>query len=159
MVIAGVAARAGAPPATWAARAMPVATAAMVIRSHALTRGVMLSGPGVNHGSFGQNVCAMRLRAGLGAQPAAAGDPDLVLHAIWDGVSYTATGRQPRVPAKDRPPASATAVTRVTHSCHLIEIGGRTILTDPWFAAKPGFTTRASRSPWTWTGCPTSTRC
>jgi L-ascorbate metabolism protein UlaG (beta-lactamase superfamily) len=26
---------------------------------------------------------------------------------------------------------SKTAVTRVTHSCHLIEIGGRTFLTDP----------------------------
>ena len=32
-----------------------------------------------------------------------------------------------------------TAVTRVTHSCHLIEIGGRTLLTDPWFSAKPGY--------------------
>jgi hypothetical protein len=27
---------------------------------------------------------------------------------------------------------SKTAVTRVTHSCHLIEIGGRTFLTDPF---------------------------
>jgi L-ascorbate metabolism protein UlaG (beta-lactamase superfamily) len=34
---------------------------------------------------------------------------------------------------------SATAVTRVTHSCHLIEIGGRTFLTDPWFSTKPGY--------------------
>jgi L-ascorbate metabolism protein UlaG (beta-lactamase superfamily) len=33
----------------------------------------------------------------------------------------------------------ATAVTRVTHSCHLIEIGGRTFLTDPWFSTKPGY--------------------
>jgi L-ascorbate metabolism protein UlaG (beta-lactamase superfamily) len=33
----------------------------------------------------------------------------------------------------------ATAVTRVTHSCHLIEIGGRTFLTDPWFSVKPGY--------------------
>src|SRR5271163_4147598 len=32
-----------------------------------------------------------------------------------------------------------TAVTRVTHSCHLIEIGGRTFLTDPWFSTKPGY--------------------
>lgn len=32
-----------------------------------------------------------------------------------------------------------TAVTRVTHSCHLIEIGGRTLLTDPWFSVKPGY--------------------
>jgi len=31
------------------------------------------------------------------------------------------------------------AVTRVTHSCHLIEIGGRTFLTDPWFSTKPGY--------------------
>ena len=32
-----------------------------------------------------------------------------------------------------------TAVTRITHSCHLIEIGGRTFLTDPWFSARPGY--------------------
>ena len=32
-----------------------------------------------------------------------------------------------------------TAVTRVTHSCHLIEIGGRTFLTDPWFSTRPGY--------------------
>jgi L-ascorbate metabolism protein UlaG (beta-lactamase superfamily) len=31
------------------------------------------------------------------------------------------------------------AVTRVTHSCHLIEIGGRTFLTDPWFSTRPGY--------------------
>jgi L-ascorbate metabolism protein UlaG (beta-lactamase superfamily) len=31
------------------------------------------------------------------------------------------------------------AVTRVTHSCHLIEIGGRMFLTDPWFSTKPGY--------------------
>jgi len=34
---------------------------------------------------------------------------------------------------------TTTAVTRVTHSCHLIEIGGRTFLTDPWFSTKPGY--------------------
>jgi L-ascorbate metabolism protein UlaG (beta-lactamase superfamily) len=34
---------------------------------------------------------------------------------------------------------SKTAVTRVTHSCHLIEIGGRTFLTDPWFSIRPGY--------------------
>ncbi|MFI7000470.1 MBL fold metallo-hydrolase [Nocardia sp. NPDC050175] len=34
---------------------------------------------------------------------------------------------------------STIAVTRVTHSCHLIEIGGRTFLTDPWFSTKPGY--------------------
>ncbi|MEU6082670.1 MBL fold metallo-hydrolase [Streptomyces sp. NPDC047108] len=28
------------------------------------------------------------------------------------------------------------AVTRVTHSCHLIEIGGLTLLTDPWFSER-----------------------
>jgi L-ascorbate metabolism protein UlaG (beta-lactamase superfamily) len=33
----------------------------------------------------------------------------------------------------------ATAVTRITHSCHLIEIGGRRFLTDPWFSTKPGY--------------------
>jgi L-ascorbate metabolism protein UlaG (beta-lactamase superfamily) len=32
-----------------------------------------------------------------------------------------------------------TAVTRITHSCHLIEIGGRTFLTDPWFSERPGY--------------------
>jgi L-ascorbate metabolism protein UlaG (beta-lactamase superfamily) len=28
-------------------------------------------------------------------------------------------------------------VTRVAHSCHLIEIGGLTVLTDPWFTDRP----------------------
>lgn len=28
------------------------------------------------------------------------------------------------------------AVTRITHSCHLIEIGDLTLLTDPWFSSK-----------------------
>ena len=32
-----------------------------------------------------------------------------------------------------------TAVTRITHSCHLIDIGGKTFLTDPWFTTKPGY--------------------
>ena len=27
-------------------------------------------------------------------------------------------------------------ITRITHSCHLIEIGGLTILTDPWFSER-----------------------
>ena len=31
------------------------------------------------------------------------------------------------------------AITRITHSCHLIEIGGKTFLTDPWFSIKPGY--------------------
>jgi L-ascorbate metabolism protein UlaG (beta-lactamase superfamily) len=31
------------------------------------------------------------------------------------------------------------AVTRITHSCHLIEIGGLVILTDPWFSEKAGY--------------------
>ena len=34
---------------------------------------------------------------------------------------------------------SKTAITRITHSCHLIEIGGRTFLTDPWFSTRPGY--------------------
>lgn len=46
-----------------------------------------------------------------------------------------------------------TAVTRVTHSCHLIEIGGRTFLTNPWFSTRTA-TTRASRSPWAYPTCP-----
>jgi L-ascorbate metabolism protein UlaG (beta-lactamase superfamily) len=29
------------------------------------------------------------------------------------------------------------AVTRITHSCYLIEIGGLAFLTDPWFSEKP----------------------
>jgi L-ascorbate metabolism protein UlaG (beta-lactamase superfamily) len=28
------------------------------------------------------------------------------------------------------------AVTRITHSCHLIEIGGMAVLTDPWFSER-----------------------
>jgi len=28
-------------------------------------------------------------------------------------------------------------VTRIAHSCHLIEIGGQVILTDPWFTVTP----------------------
>ena len=27
-------------------------------------------------------------------------------------------------------------ITRVTHSCHLIQIGGLTVLTDPWFSQR-----------------------
>jgi L-ascorbate metabolism protein UlaG (beta-lactamase superfamily) len=27
-------------------------------------------------------------------------------------------------------------ITRITHSCHLIQIGGRTVLTDPWFSER-----------------------
>jgi L-ascorbate metabolism protein UlaG (beta-lactamase superfamily) len=27
-------------------------------------------------------------------------------------------------------------ITRVTHSCHLIQIGGQTVLTDPWFSER-----------------------
>jgi L-ascorbate metabolism protein UlaG (beta-lactamase superfamily) len=34
---------------------------------------------------------------------------------------------------------SSTAITRITHSCHLIEIGSRTFLTDPWFSERPGY--------------------
>ena len=30
---------------------------------------------------------------------------------------------------------STVAVTRITHSCHLIEIGGQRFLTDPWFSS------------------------
>lgn len=33
----------------------------------------------------------------------------------------------------------ALAVTRITHSCHLVEIAGLTLLTDPWFSEKPGY--------------------
>lgn len=34
---------------------------------------------------------------------------------------------------------STIAVTRIRHSCHLIEIGGKTFLTDPWFTTKPQY--------------------
>ncbi len=34
---------------------------------------------------------------------------------------------------------STIAITRIRHSCHLIEIGGKTILTDPWFTTKPHY--------------------
>jgi len=30
-------------------------------------------------------------------------------------------------------------LTRVGHSCHLLEIGGLTLLTDPWFTVKPTY--------------------
>lgn len=35
------------------------------------------------------------------------------------------------------PSANTLAVTRIVHSCHLIEIDGLTFLTDPWFSEKP----------------------
>ena len=34
---------------------------------------------------------------------------------------------------------SSVAVTRITHSCHLIEIAGQRILTDPWFSTTPTY--------------------
>lgn len=34
---------------------------------------------------------------------------------------------------------STLGVTRIRHSCHLIQIGGRTFLTDPWFTTKPHY--------------------
>lgn len=33
----------------------------------------------------------------------------------------------------------ATTLTRVTHSCTLLDFDGQTILTDPWFSEKPGY--------------------
>jgi L-ascorbate metabolism protein UlaG (beta-lactamase superfamily) len=33
--------------------------------------------------------------------------------------------------------AETVTITRVTHSCHLVEIGGLTVLTDPWFSQRP----------------------
>lgn len=33
----------------------------------------------------------------------------------------------------------ATTLTRVTHSCALLDFDGQTILTDPWFSEKPGY--------------------
>jgi L-ascorbate metabolism protein UlaG (beta-lactamase superfamily) len=34
---------------------------------------------------------------------------------------------------------SDLAVTRIGHSCHLLEIGGRRLLTDPWFTVTPTY--------------------
>jgi L-ascorbate metabolism protein UlaG (beta-lactamase superfamily) len=31
------------------------------------------------------------------------------------------------------------AITRITHSCHLVELAGLTLLTDPWFSEKAGY--------------------
>jgi L-ascorbate metabolism protein UlaG (beta-lactamase superfamily) len=33
----------------------------------------------------------------------------------------------------------AATVTRVTHSCALLDFGGQVLLTDPWFSEKPGY--------------------
>jgi L-ascorbate metabolism protein UlaG (beta-lactamase superfamily) len=33
----------------------------------------------------------------------------------------------------------ATTVTRVTHSCVLLDFDGQALLTDPWFSEKPGY--------------------
>ena len=33
----------------------------------------------------------------------------------------------------------ATTLTRVTHSCVLVDFDGRRVLTDPWFTDKPGY--------------------
>jgi L-ascorbate metabolism protein UlaG (beta-lactamase superfamily) len=30
-------------------------------------------------------------------------------------------------------------ITRITHSCHLIQIGDLTVLTDPWFSERPAY--------------------
>jgi L-ascorbate metabolism protein UlaG (beta-lactamase superfamily) len=35
--------------------------------------------------------------------------------------------------------STTLAITRIAHSCHLIEIGGRRLLTDPWFMTKPTY--------------------
>jgi L-ascorbate metabolism protein UlaG (beta-lactamase superfamily) len=32
--------------------------------------------------------------------------------------------------------AESLSITRITHSCHLIRIGGLTVLTDPWFSER-----------------------
>jgi len=40
-----------------------------------------------------------------------------------------------------------TAVTRITHSCHLIETGGRTFLTDPWPGRRPRSAAARSQRP------------
>jgi L-ascorbate metabolism protein UlaG (beta-lactamase superfamily) len=34
---------------------------------------------------------------------------------------------------------SDLTVTRIGHSCHLLRIGGRTLLTDPWFTVTPTY--------------------
>jgi L-ascorbate metabolism protein UlaG (beta-lactamase superfamily) len=32
-----------------------------------------------------------------------------------------------------------TTLTRVTHSCALLDFDGQRVLTDPWFSEKPGY--------------------
>jgi L-ascorbate metabolism protein UlaG (beta-lactamase superfamily) len=32
-----------------------------------------------------------------------------------------------------------TTVTRVTHSCVLLDLDGQRVLTDPWFSERPGY--------------------
>ena len=34
---------------------------------------------------------------------------------------------------------SPLTVTRITHSCALIDFGGAIVLTDPWFSEKPTY--------------------
>jgi hypothetical protein len=70
--------------------------------------------------------------------------PDQVIRAIWDSADtdFSAFARWLALPITENTgitTMSKTAVTRVTHSCHLIEIGGRTLLTDPWFSTRPGY--------------------
>jgi hypothetical protein len=47
--------------------------------------------------------------------------------------------RSPRSPGSPGPVSPSGAGACHLHSCHLIEIGGRTFLIDPWFSTKPGY--------------------
>lgn len=53
---------------------------------------------------------------------------------------------------------TSTAVTRITHSCHLIEIGGAPSSSTPGSASGP-VTTLVTRPPWALPTCPVWTRC
>ena len=47
--------------------------------------------------------------------------------------------REPRQHRENHAAETVIGITRVTHSCHLIDIGGRRFLTDPWFSSKPQY--------------------
>src|SRR6266545_6329567 len=43
------------------------------------------------------------------------------------------------IPPSRGAPAMTTTLTRVTHSCALLDFNGQRVLTDPWFSEKPGY--------------------
>ncbi|MEO5831747.1 MAG: MBL fold metallo-hydrolase [Nakamurella sp.] len=51
----------------------------------------------------------------------------------------TTTALDTTRPTNATPTTSALTVTRIGHSCHLLEIGGLRLLTDPWFTFTPTY--------------------